>query len=149
MALRLQAVRMLGAMHATSEIEYLYQAEVEAEVKRAVVEAYMVSGDADRLTAIAKSDRDPAMRLRAIEMLGALGRSKGSTQLAPLYWTDGQTKEARLAVINVLYVAGDAKSLVEIARKETDQDLRKAAVERLSLMKSKEATDFLLELINK
>ena len=109
----------------------------------------MMSGDVDRLTTIAKSDADQAMRLRAIEMLGALGRVKGSTALGGLYWAEGQSRDARRAIINGLFIAGDATTIVDIARKETDPVLRKACVERLSLMKSKEATDFLMEIINK
>ncbi len=148
-ALRAQAVRLLGVMRATSELEKLYQTEASLDVKRAIVEAYMVGGDADRLVQVAKAERDDALRLRAIEMLGALGRGKNAAVLAGLYSADGQTKDAKRAVINALFVAGDAKPLIDIARQETDPTLRKAAVERLSLMKSKEATDFLMELISK
>jgi tetratricopeptide (TPR) repeat protein len=148
-ALRGQAVRMLGAMHATAELDTLYRDEKEPSVKRAIVEAYMVGGDAERLAQVAKTDGDQAMRLRAIEMLGAMGRSTGTAVLGGLYAADGQSRDVRRAVINGLFIAGDVKSLIDIARKETDPDLRKAAVERLSLMKSKDATDFLMELINK
>lgn len=148
-ALRAQAVRLLGVMRATPELEKLYQTEASLDIKRAIVEAYMVGGDADRLVQVAKGERDDALRLRAIEMLGAMGRGKNPALLAGLYSAEGQTKDAKRAVINALYVAGDAKLLVDIARQETDPALRKAAVERLSLMKSKEATDFLMELINK
>lgn len=147
--LRAQAVRLLGVMHATAELQALYEAEASLDVKRAIVEAYMVSGDTDRLVHVAKVERDDALRLRAIEMLGALGRGKNAAVLAGLYSAEGQTREAKRAVINALFVAGDAKPLIDIARRETDPALRKAAVERLSLMKSKDATDFLMELINK
>jgi hypothetical protein len=148
-ALRAQAVRLLGAMRATAELDKLYQAETSVEVKRAVIEAYMAGGDAERLAQVAQSDKDAAMRLRAIEMLGALGRGKNTTFMTGLYYAQGQSADAKRAVINGLFVSGDAKTLVDIARKETDPALRKSLVERLSLMKSKEATDFLMEIINK
>jgi len=148
-SLRGQAVRMLGVMHATTELDSIYQSEKAPEIKRAIVEAYMVGGDADRLAQVARTDGDVGVRLRAIEMLGAVGRSKGTAVLSGLYSAEGQTRDVRRAVINGLFISGDVKSLIDIARKETDPDLRKAAVSRLSLMKSKEATDFLMELINK
>jgi hypothetical protein len=148
-SLRGHAVRMLGAMHASAELDTLYQVEKAPEIKRAIIEAYMIGGDAERLAQVARTDADPAMRLRAIEMLGAMGRSKGTEVLSGLYSAEGQGKDVRKAVINGLFISGDVKSLIDIARKETDPDLRKAAVQRLSLMKSKEATDFLMELINK
>ncbi|MDO8834367.1 MAG: HEAT repeat domain-containing protein [Vicinamibacterales bacterium] len=148
-ALRAQAVRLLGAMRATAELDKLYQAESSAEVKRAVIEAYMAGGDAERLARVAQTDKDATMRLRAIEMLGALGRGKNTAVMTGLYYADGQSSDAKRAVINGLFISGDAKTLIDIARKETDPALRKSLVERLSLMKSKEATDFLMEIINK
>jgi hypothetical protein len=39
--------------------------------------------------------------------------------------------------------------IVEIARKESDPELKRDLVQMLSNMRSKEATDFLLELLNK
>jgi len=41
------------------------------------------------------------------------------------------------------------KALVDLARKEADPDLKVFAVRQLSTMKSKEATDYLVELLNK
>ena len=38
---------------------------------------------------------------------------------------------------------------MNIARNEKDPQLRKTAVEKLSLMNSKDATDFMLEILNK
>jgi hypothetical protein len=38
---------------------------------------------------------------------------------------------------------------VTLARKEQNAELKKDAVEKLSLMKSKVATDYMLELLNK
>jgi hypothetical protein len=52
-------------------------------------------------------------------------------------------------VIDALFIQGDAKTLVDMARKETDVEMRKRIVERLSRMKAKEATDYMLEIINK
>ena len=48
-----------------------------------------------------------------------------------------------------LFIRGDAKPLIELARKESDPALKRRIVERLSIMRSKEATDFLIELLNK
>ncbi len=147
--LRGQAVQFLGVMKASAELEKIYQTEASEDVKRAVIEAYMVGGDGERLLAIARTERDSDLRIRAIEMLGAMGRGKNAVSLNGLYQADGQTVEARRAVINALFISGDARSLIEIARKETDPVLRKDAVSRLSMMKSKEATDFMIEIINK
>jgi hypothetical protein len=38
---------------------------------------------------------------------------------------------------------------VDLARGETDPNMKKAIVSQLSLMHSKEATDYMMELLNK
>ena len=40
-------------------------------------------------------------------------------------------------------------NMVDIARRETDPGMRKRLVQQLSVMHSKEATDYLMELLNK
>ena len=47
------------------------------------------------------------------------------------------------------FIQGNAKALVNLARNEKDPELRKTAVEKLSVMNSKESTDFMMEILNK
>ena len=51
--------------------------------------------------------------------------------------------------VNALFLQQDPKPLIELARKETDPGLKKDIVSRLSMMKSKEATDYMMEILNK
>jgi hypothetical protein len=60
--------------------------------------------------------------------------------------TDPENKKA---IINALFIQGNAAALVEIARKETDLNMKKQIVNQLGLMHSKEASDYMLELLNK
>ena len=55
----------------------------------------------------------------------------------------------RRAILDALYSQKNGKALVEIAKAEKDPGLRRNVVERLSHMKSKEAQDYLVELLNK
>jgi len=48
-----------------------------------------------------------------------------------------------------LFAQGDARTLVDLARNETDTEMRKRIVERLKPHEGEEATDYMLELINK
>jgi phenylpyruvate tautomerase PptA (4-oxalocrotonate tautomerase family) len=41
----------------------------------------------------------------------------------------------------------DAKALVDLARKESDPAMKRTIVERLTMMHSKEATDYMMELL--
>ena len=57
--------------------------------------------------------------------------------------------DVRRQVMHALFVQGNVHALIEIARSEKDPALRKEAVSQLSHMGSKEATDFLIELLNR
>ncbi|MEK6629587.1 MAG: hypothetical protein AABY89_02505, partial [Acidobacteriota bacterium] len=127
----------------------IYAVSQDKDVKRRILQGFMVSADVEHLVQVARAERDPKLRLDAIRMLGVQNRGKTGTVLAELYWAEGQNKDIKREIVNGLFVQGNVTALVAIARKETDPELRKTLVQRLSLMKSKEATDFLMELINK
>jgi len=88
------------------------------------------------------------LRRQAVELLGAMGADKAGAGLAALYDKE-KDREVRKSIVDALFAQGNAKALVEIARKETDPGLKKKIVEDLSTMKSKEATEFFMELLNK
>jgi hypothetical protein len=53
----------------------------------------------------------------------------------------------RRQVINSLFTQGNAAALVALARKEQDMTMKTEMVKRLSNMDSKEARDYMLELL--
>jgi len=75
-----------------------------------------------------------------------MGRTKTGEALVGLY---AREKEADIkrTIINGLFVQNNAESLVAIARKETDPAMKRELVSKLSVMKNKVATDYLLELL--
>ena len=68
--------------------------------------------------------------------------------LAALYAIEPETS-VRNGILDALFSQGSAKQIVDVARKESDPELKRRAVQRLSNMKSKEAMDFLMELLIK
>ena len=56
--------------------------------------------------------------------------------------------EIRESVLEGLFTQGDAAALIKIAREEKDPELRAAAVRFLAMTGSKEATAFMLEILN-
>jgi HEAT repeat protein len=96
---------------------------------------------------LAKSEKDRELRMSAINYLGLMGKQSDEI-LIGIYKSDADT-DVRKKVINALFLAGDAKGLVDLARGETDPNMKKAIVSQLSLMHSKEATDYMMELLNK
>ena len=75
-----------------------------------------------------------------------MSTDKTSDALKAIYAADGST-EVRRDIINSIATHGRAATLVELARAEKDPALKREIVQKLSNMKSKEATDYLLELL--
>jgi tetratricopeptide (TPR) repeat protein len=145
-SLRGEAVRQLGVMHASGELTQLYQSESSVEVKKSILQAMFVGGDADKLIELAKSEKDPELRKTAIRNLGLMKRPGTTEALTSIYASDASL-DVRKSVVNALFLQNNAASLVTLARAEKNVDMKKEIVQKLSLMKSKEATDYLLELL--
>jgi tetratricopeptide (TPR) repeat protein len=146
--LRAAAVQQLGVMGAREELWQMYQQEVATEVKAKIINAMFVGGDTEHMIQLAKSEKDADLRKKAINYLGLMGGKRTGDALVELYTMEKDTT-VRKAVLNAFFLQGNARQLIEVARKETDPDLKRAAVQKLSLMNSKEATDFLMEILNK
>ena len=149
--LRGEAVRQLGMMGDRVDIWQLYQSETAPEVKKVILQMLWQSGDMDHVSQVALTEKDHSLRLSAVSYLGMMGSKSGTKNeetLLTIYSSDTDP-EIRQKVINALFQANDAKGLVTLARKETDPTMKKAIVSRLSIMKSPDATAYLLELLNK
>ncbi|HEX5474382.1 MAG TPA: HEAT repeat domain-containing protein [Vicinamibacterales bacterium] len=146
--LRAEAVRQLGVMGAHDELWTMYQKETSTEVKKQILQAMFVGGDATRLIALARSEKNPDLKRLAVRNLGLLDGARTGDALTELYASD-PTPDIRHAVVQALFIQGNATSLVALARKEQDPEMKKDIVRQLSLMHSKVATDYLLELLSK
>jgi len=100
------------------------------------------------LSSVAKNASDPDLQLEALVLLRMVGGAEEKKLLSDVY-AASKDQDVKRRVIDALYSQGDAKGLVDMARRETDPDMKKLIVTRLSRMKAKEATDYMLELINK
>ena len=135
-------------MGAREELWQMYQKESDVDVKRQILQALFVGGDAPRLIELANSEHNAELRRRAVQHLGTMGRQQTGEALVDIY-AKAKDTDIKRAVINALFVQNNAESLVAIARKETDPALKREMVSKLSLMKSKVAMDYLMEILNK
>jgi HEAT repeat protein len=144
------AVQTLGAMGATSQLLSLYHDTSNPEVKAQVISGLIPAGQkgADALGTIAGSEQDPELRRKAIRNLGIAGGMSAAPALVATYKKNTDV-ETRKAVAQALFLAGDSHDLVELARAEKDPAVKQSLVQQLSLMHSKEATDYMIEILNK
>jgi HEAT repeat protein len=123
----------------------------------------------------ARSANNPDLQLKAVRYVGAMRTPESAQTLADIYRTSNDVAvkraiiraiasggnsdrlrsmysaetapELKREIINSLYSQKDAAVLVEMARAEKDPAMKKEIVSRLSTMRSKEATDYMLELL--
>jgi HEAT repeat protein len=146
--LRREGIRQLGPMGAAAELRQIYKESTDPETKETALQALGVAGDSQGLIEIAKTEPDPQVRARAIRNVGIFGGTEGLNALLSIYNSANDTASKK-AVIQALFIHGAAKTMVELARKETDPELKKDLVRNLALMDSPEAHDYMLEILNK
>jgi thioredoxin-like negative regulator of GroEL len=144
------AVHTLGAMGAVSQLLTLYHDSSNPEVKAEVINGLIPAGQkgVEALGNIAGSEQNPELRRKAIRNLGAAGGMSVAPALVATY-KKNPDPETKKAVAQALFVAGDSHDLVELARAEKDPAVKQALVQQLSIMHNKEATDYMLEILNK
>ena len=140
--LRGHAINTLGAIKADQELRQLYQSETSPEVRAKALDAMGVAGDVETLAGIARREQDPSLRRHAIQGLGVAGGAKAAEALRSLY-ASAADPETRRSVVEALFIQGNAHELIEIFHSEKDREIRQAIVQRLTLMRSDEASQFL------
>jgi HEAT repeats/Tetratricopeptide repeat len=147
-ALRGEAIRQLGLVHGESELEQLYNTETSPEIKRELLQAFFLAGDAAKILEAAKNEKDPELRRAAVRNLGLIHSDDSGRALQAIYAKETD-RGIREEVLNAYFIQGNASAIVAIARAEKDPGLKKTAVQKLALMQSKEASDYMMELLQK
>jgi hypothetical protein len=143
-----EAIRQLGLVHAQSELQQLYRTDNSPAVRRELLQAFFLAGDAPKLLEAAQTEKDPELRRVAVRNLGLIHSDDSAKALQSIYSKEAD-RGIKEEVLNSYFLQGNAAAIVAIARNEKDPDLKKTAVSKLSIMHSKEATDYLMEILQK
>lgn len=147
-ALEAKAIEYLGMFGGEDSRRILgeiYTQSQDPDNRRAVLRAFMVSGDKARVLEAARGEKDLELRREALHSLGMMG---ANAELAELYRSETH-REAKAAILQGLMMAGDVQRLIGLARSEKDPELRRQAVQSLSMLDSPESRQFLLEILEK
>jgi HEAT repeat protein len=147
-SLRGEAIRQLGLVHGVDELQQLYGKETSSVVKRDILQAFFLAGDSNRLVQAATGEKDPELRRAAVRNLGLINSPDSAQALKTIYAKDSD-EGVRREVLNAYFIQNNAAALVAIARTEKNPQLKREAVSKLSIMHSKEATDYLMEILQK
>jgi HEAT repeat protein len=146
--LRKEAIRYLGIMGGRTELREMYKSSPDAETRDAVVHAMLLNGDAEGLAEIVNVEKDPNVLASAIKTLGLIGGDESLRTLVNIYNSHADV-ESKKQVIKALFLHGAGKEMVELARKETNPELKRELISKMSLMRSPEITEYMMEILNK
>jgi len=146
--LQLRAIQYVGTSGTKESQQILlgiYSSSTDARIKNTILQALMSSRANDALMNIAKSEKDTSLRDSAIRYILSNKNAPVDGLLELYASSDAQAKRA---IVDGFTGRRDGKTLVDLARKETDQSMKKTIVERLSSMHdNKEAMDYMIELL--
>jgi hypothetical protein len=146
--LRKEAIRYLGMMGGRSELREMYKSSPDAETRGEVVHAMLLNGDAEGLIEIIKVEKDTEVLAAAIKTLGLIGGQESLAGLTEIYSSHSEI-EIKKQVINALFLHNAGKEMVALARKETNPELKRELISKMSLMRSPEITQYMMEILNK
>lgn len=144
--LRRQAIHVLGAMDATSQLERVAKV-VGPEYRAEIYRAYGIAGDSERLLGIIRTSRDAEELQVAIQALGIAGFDDGARQTLLDVYRRSSEKRVKVSVLNSLMMEDDAETLIEIFRAEDDPQLKRQALQYLSQMDDPEVTRLIEEIL--
>src|SRR5271163_3910313 len=101
LALQRKAIQMIAVARAKQSAETLadiYRQSTNEEVKKAILQAYLITGSPDPLVEAARHESDPRLTNSAVQSLGAMG---ATSQLLTLY-RETSTAETKAEIINGL-----------------------------------------------
>ena len=64
---------LVGGAEASSALQSIYSKETDRSLKEEELNAYFLEGNSSALVAIAKSEKDPGLRKKAVEKLSLIG----------------------------------------------------------------------------
>jgi tetratricopeptide (TPR) repeat protein len=143
-----EKAREARAKEAADALWQLYATEPAVELKREILVNMRFTTQRDRLLQIARTDGNSELRRAAVQGL-VLDRTQQATELLLGLYRNEKDPAVKRQILDHLMATSSAATLVQMARQETDPAVRKRLVERLSMMKDKEAVDYMLEILKK
>jgi len=131
--LQAKAIEYLGIYGGRENLQMLvdiYKSSNDVHMKRYILNSFMAAGSRENLLAVAKTESNQELKVKAVQLLGNAG---GSADLAQLYTAESST-EVKRAIIEGLFIAGNAEKLIEVAKSEKDDNLRHTAINQLGVM---------------
>lgn len=130
--LQADAVHMLGIASNQPSMELLaglYRDSESEEVKEAVIQAHIVSGQPENLVELLKSEKNPGLQAEIIHALGVMDAVEELDSIYPAL----TSRETKVAALEAFAIAGNTAKLEKVLQSETDPGLRKTAIQGIAM----------------
>jgi hypothetical protein len=110
-----------------------------------------ISGNKDarqQLLSIYSPSSDINVKKQIVHSLGIMPAAQSGDALVSIYNSD-QDQSVKREAANGLFIQQNVKGLIDLARKENNLAMKQELVQKLSIMRSKEATAYLMEILQK
>jgi len=144
--LRQSAFSALGDRTGNAELWQLFQGETSPEARIQIIESMGSNGNTEKLTEVARTDKDPKVRIAAIRVLRSYKAANMQETMVSLYASE-QDPQVKRNIVTQLAGERAAKALVDIYHKESDPKLKLEIVTRLRDMHTPEANELFLEIL--
>jgi len=137
--LQVTAIQYLGRKKSPGLLMEIYNSTQDASVKRAVLNA--LGDDRAAILQIAKSEKNPELRLAAIQRMGRPGDQAEIWQM----YQNEQDPNVKRQLLSML--SGNQEKLLEVARNDKDMNLRRQAISMLGSVRNQpSSSDALVQL---
>ena len=137
------AVEMLGAMGASDELSKIRES---AGVSDAIIDAYIISDDADAIRELALDGSDLEQQANAIEALGIVGADDAEALLTQIY-RDSDSEFIKEAALDGLLIGDYDDAVLQLYRSSTSIAEKRELLERLVMMDSDQVMDIIDETL--
>jgi len=148
--LQIRAIRMIATARgkqADETLSTIYQQSKDVQVKRAILQSYLITGSSQKALEAARHESDPELAKTARQTLGAMG---AVDDLLTIY-RGSNSVVVKEQVISALIASGSkgVSALTQIVQSEQDAELRRRAVRNLGIAGGASAAPTLVTMYQK
>ncbi len=147
-SLRRDAISGIGEVPGNAALWQLFQSETTVDGKLQILDAMYRGGNTEKLTEVARTDKDPKVRMRAIQVLASQKPANLGDAMTNLYGSE-QDAQVKRQIVNEIANRRDAKALVDLFHKESNFEMKKTILNHLQNMHTAEANELYMEILSK
>lgn len=139
--LKKKAIHLIGVMSKPEVLLEMYRSPEFIDYREDILHGLAIGGGGQALVEIINTEKDQSLLVNAVQKMGITGDAQTSKKLVAIY-TENNDGEIRKAVLHALFIQSNAKALAQIVKAEKDPELKREALQKLSIMGSDEALEF-------